>query len=55
MILKKKKSLIDSDKNIQITDENFTFTYCTVRDQSQVDGIDIGSLEETVLNFPCKF
>lgn len=49
-----KSSLITSDKCIRITDENFLYTYCTARDQSQVDGQDIGSLEETAYDFIAK-
>ena len=40
---------------IEITDENFIYTYCTTRDQSQVDEKDIGSLEETAYDFIGKF
>ena len=40
---------------IEITDENFLYTYCTARDQSQVDGQDIGSLEETAYDFIGRF
>ena len=40
---------------IEITDENFLYTYCTARDRSQVDKKDIGSLEETAYEFIGKF
>ena len=54
-MISQQSSLITSDKCIRITDENFLYTYSTARDQSQVDGQDIGSLEETAYDFIGKF
>ena len=54
-MISQQSSLITSDKCIEIIDENFLYTYCTARDQSQVDGQDIGSLEETAYDFIGKF
>ena len=48
----RKKSLVKSKNCIQITDENFEFTHSTTRDEAQVNGTVLGSLEETAFTFP---
>ena len=54
-MISRKLAFDKSDKCFEITNENFIYTYCTAKDQSQVDGIDVGTLEETAFSFPCKF
>ena len=54
-MISEKSSPVTPGNCIEITDENFLFTYCTARDRSQVDGQDIGSLEETAYEFIGKF